>query len=535
MVERSNTAVARASAAPDPLVGRVIQDRYTLTAVVARGGMGKVYKAEQRPLNRVCAVKVLNPNYAGDQDPEFEKRFFLEASIAAKLTHPNSVTVFDYGRTEGDDGFYFMAMEYLEGQTLQRGIREAGFFTEERTCHVARQICRALREAHGLGVIHRDLKPANVFLVQHGDESDFVKVLDFGLVKNVSDSKTEDLTQTGLFMGSPKYMAPEQIQGQRVDARTDIYALGVILYEMLVGKVPFDRPNSVHILMAHVNEPPPDMRVVNPHLAISAELEALVASCLAKNPDQRPDSMDAVLTALKRTAGGTLTGTMSSYAGTGELRPLTASDANAALGTITGVGRLARSGSVQPPAFADPAAAPTAFANVAGEKSAVAKALPAALGGVAVAALIGFLVWRSTAKPADAPAPAAPSSAAAPLAPPAAPVVAAVPAAAAAPVVVPFEFKSNPMGAAVIDATNTVVCGATPCSYTPKGVAPGASVTLRFRRDGFKDKPVTFVVNEAASEVVLERMAVPTAIPAARPKAPDNAGGQSKDFKDDPY
>ena len=126
-----------------------------------------------------------------------------------------------------------------------------------------------LREAHSLGVIHRDLKPANLFLVEHGDETDFVKILDFGLVKNVSDTKTEDLTQTGLFMGSPKYMAPEQIRGDRVDARTDIYALGIILYEMIAGKVPFDRPNSVNILMAHVNEEPPPLRQMNPNTTVS--------------------------------------------------------------------------------------------------------------------------------------------------------------------------------------------------------------------------------------------------------------------------
>ena len=127
---------------------------------------------------------MLNPNYAGEHDPEFHKRFFLEASIASKLTHPNTVTIFDYGRT--DDDIYYMAMEYLEGHTLHRAIREAGHFPEERAAHIARQICRALREAHSLGVIHRDLKPANIFLVEHGDETDFVKVLDFGLVKNVS-------------------------------------------------------------------------------------------------------------------------------------------------------------------------------------------------------------------------------------------------------------------------------------------------------------------------------------------------------------
>src|ERR1700684_3223713 len=241
MADRAQAAMSKISGAPDPLIGRVINDRFRIVSLIARGGMGKVYRAEQSTLGRVCAIKVLNPNYAGEHDPEFHKRFFLEASIASKLTHPNTVTIFDYGRT--DDDIYFMAMELLEGVTLHRAIREVGCFPEERVAHIGRQICRALREAHALGCIHRDLKPANIFLVEHGDEPDFVKVLDFGLVKDVrSDIKPEEqLTQTGLFMGSPKYMAPEQIRGEKVDARTDIYSLGIIMYEMCTGKVPFDR------------------------------------------------------------------------------------------------------------------------------------------------------------------------------------------------------------------------------------------------------------------------------------------------------
>ena len=235
MTDRPQSGQASKAGGIDPLIGRAINDRFRITGLIARGGMGKVYRAEQTPLGRLCAVKVLNPNYTGDHDPEFHKRFFLEASIASKLTHPNTVTIFDYGKT--DDDIYYMAMELLEGTTLHRAIRESAPFPEDRVAHIGRQICRALREAHSHGVIHRDLKPANIFLVSHGDETDFVKVLDFGLVKNVSESRGEDLTQTGLFMGSPKYMAPEQIQGDRVDARTDIYSLGIIMYEMLTWRV----------------------------------------------------------------------------------------------------------------------------------------------------------------------------------------------------------------------------------------------------------------------------------------------------------
>src|SRR6187549_505088 len=150
-------ATATKSGAPDPLLGRVIADRFKIVSLIARGGMGKVYKAEQSPLGRLCAIKVLNPNYNGDADPEFHRRFFREASITSRITHPNSVTIFDYGKT--DDDVYYMAMEYLDGQTLHQALREAGVMNEYRVGRITSQICRALREAHKLGVIHRDLKP----------------------------------------------------------------------------------------------------------------------------------------------------------------------------------------------------------------------------------------------------------------------------------------------------------------------------------------------------------------------------------------
>jgi serine/threonine protein kinase len=296
MVERP-TAAASKEAAPDPLIGRVINEKFKILGFIARGGMGKVYRAEQTPLGRVCAVKVLNPNYTGEHDPEFHKRFFLEASMTSKLRHPNTVTIFDYGHT--DDGIYYMAMEYLEGYTLHRAIRQVGHLPEERTAHIARQICRSLREAHSLGVVHRDLKPANVYLLEHGDEPDFVKVLDFGLVKDVS-SGSEELTKAGLFMGSPKYMAPEQITGAPIDGRTDIYALGVIMYEMVTGKVPFDRPKSLEILMAHAGEEVPPIRKMNPLARVSPGLEEVIMRSMAKNPNDRFRSMDEVLAALKR-------------------------------------------------------------------------------------------------------------------------------------------------------------------------------------------------------------------------------------------
>jgi len=305
--ERPSGSSSKKSSGPDPLLGRVINGRYKIVSLIARGGMGKVYRAEQQPLGRICALKVLNPRYEGDRDPEFGKRFFLEAATAAKLTHPNTVTIFDYGSSEDGD-VYYIAMEYIEGKTLHRVLREEATLSEPRASHIARQICRSLREAHEIGVVHRDLKPGNILLTNRGDENDVVKVLDFGLVKDVTGD-AEDLTQQGLFMGSPKYMAPEQITGGEISARTDIYSLGVMLYEIMTGKVPFDRGASVNTLMAHVNDVPPPLADVNPKIQISPQMESIIYRCLEKDAGKRFGSMNELLVSLKRTGEASMTDT----------------------------------------------------------------------------------------------------------------------------------------------------------------------------------------------------------------------------------
>ncbi|MBC7174395.1 MAG: serine/threonine protein kinase, partial [Polyangiaceae bacterium] len=282
----------------DPLIGRSINDRFEILELIARGGMGRVYKARQQPLGREVAIKVLDPRNQGDLDPEFQARFFLEASTSAKLSHPNTVTVFDYGKT--DDDIYFIVMELVEGHTLAAMLKAESPLDPGRAVNIAVQIARSLREAHGIGVIHRDLKPANVLLTRHGDESDFVKVLDFGLVKKVAED--DELTQAGLFMGSPKYMAPEQIQGGDVDGRTDIYALGVILFYMLTGHVPFDRPNQVQILMAHMREAVPPIARED-GVPVPPSLAQVVLRCLAKDATSRFADMNELITALKHASG----------------------------------------------------------------------------------------------------------------------------------------------------------------------------------------------------------------------------------------
>ncbi len=280
----------------DPLIGRNLNDRYRIVEQIGSGGMGRVYKAVQAPLDRVVALKVLGAGH--DRDPNFYKRFFLEASVTARLTHPNTITLYDYGRT--DDGIFFIAMEFLAGRTLSQAMQADGPLAQERVIHIAQQICRSLREAHGLGIIHRDLKPANVMLLRQHDDHDFVKVLDFGLVKFFSGENPEaEITNAGTFMGSPHYIAPEQARNQSPDQRCDIYSLGVLLYHMLTGRVPFTAPAPVDVILKHLHDAPMPPRELRPDLDIAQPLQEIVLRCMAKAREERFQSMDELLVQLK--------------------------------------------------------------------------------------------------------------------------------------------------------------------------------------------------------------------------------------------
>jgi serine/threonine-protein kinase len=563
MSEGAHAKSGRTSSAPDPLLGRTIDERYTLTSLIARGGMGKVYRAEQAPLGRLCAVKVLQPSYNGEADPEFERRFFLEASISSKLTHPNTVTIFDYGRTE--DGIYYMAMEYLDGRTLHKAIKEAGWFDEERTMHVAKQICRSLREAHGRGVIHRDLKPANVFLTSHGDEPDFVKVLDFGLVKMVgeptdglggpSGPRADDqLTQTGLFMGSPKYMAPEQIQGERVDARTDIYSLGIMMYEMLCGKVPFDRTNSVNILMAHVHERPPTMHEMNPGVQISPPLEELVMKCIAKTPDQRPSSMDELLFHLKNLSGQpgpTMVGYTGEYA-SGHMKlssfppppmPAPAGSSQQAqvlssrrpVSAIQSSGPIAAMGSQQIEAARASSSAPLSLTRRRSSRGVFVFAIfVAALG---ILGVIGVLAWKQQ-RSATAVA-ATPAATATATTTPAATATSTATTGATANAIVKMRIDSEPPGASVRE-NGVEICSATPCDvvYNGDDTDPIKEHRLSFSKPGFRPETKSVRIADAPIKIKLARAPsgghapVPAQSAAAKP---ESSGEPLKGFKDLPY
>jgi serine/threonine-protein kinase len=537
----------------DELIGRVINDRFRIISVIARGGMGRVYRAEQVPLGRLVAVKTLDPrSQGGDTDPQFQQRFFLEASVASMLQHPNTVTVFDYGRTA--DGVYFIAMELVEGRSLYHVIREEAPMSPGRVIHVAIQIARSLREAHRLDVIHRDLKPGNVLLTRHGDEEDFVKVLDFGLVKHVETESEQELTKAGLFMGSPKYMSPEQIRGERVDARSDIYSLGVVMYEMLAGKVPFDRENTVKVLMAHMHEAVPPI----PTSDCPVGLAELVMRCLAKRPDGRPSSMDEVILLLKQSTGMSLT-MSGAFALSQELRlsgspPPTHTGRVSSLGTPThpfGPGQAphpsvpAYSGEVPHLSGLTVSAPPAGTFAGSQAPPATNSVLPRMLVVVALMIAAGFLALRFLERaPAQGGAQNEPSAAAEPQAgaQPAAAGSAAAPEAPQDHVIV--SVTSSPPGARI--SVEGKSYGETPADieWWGEAAAPGREVRFVLQKDGFEK--VTVVRSIVGEKLTIDAQLVrpppvvrPRRAPAdtgrAAPATPQGPVVVPDDFKDDPY
>jgi diguanylate cyclase (GGDEF)-like protein len=276
----------------DPMIGSVLSGRFEITEYITAGGMGSIYKATQRPLERDVAIKLMD--YEGQRTEEFQRRFYLEASLCARLSHPNIVRIFDYGCHE--DRVYFIAMELLKGETLRQISDRAGPIEPRRAISFLKQVSSALIEAHGADLVHRDLKPSNLFVVTDGMGQEHVKILDFGVVKQVSSAV--DVTQAGATLGSPLYMSPEQIQGPTVDARSDIYALGVILYQLLVGRPPFTGREPYQVLVQHLSAPPEPFAKANPKVAVPEALEALTMRALAKDPDDRFESARALATAL---------------------------------------------------------------------------------------------------------------------------------------------------------------------------------------------------------------------------------------------
>jgi hypothetical protein len=273
-------------AARDPLVDTIIGERYRILGRIGEGGMGTVFRVEHTLMKKVLALKLLRSEFSNV--PDAARRFEREAQSASRLNHPNIISVTDFGH--GADGELFLVMEFVAGEPLAEVLLREGRLAPERACHIAGQILRALEHAHVEGVVHRDLKPANVMLVRDPDprKPEAVKILDFGIAKMTqAQGDDEPLTRGMMIFGTPAYMSPEQAAGQEADHRADLYSCGVILYEMLVGRKPFEDPDLVKLLGMQITAPPPRFAEVAPDARISPALETVVMRVLEKERDKR--------------------------------------------------------------------------------------------------------------------------------------------------------------------------------------------------------------------------------------------------------
>ena len=372
----------------DPLVGQMVAGRFKVEELIGQGGMGKVYRARHLALDRLICLKMLKPALL--EDPTLVGRFEREAKAASRLNHPNGIQILDFGRDT--DGGLFIAMEYVQGKDLRIVLRDEWPLEEARLCNIMSQVLSALGEAHAHNVIHRDLKPENIMVEQRRDQLDFVKVLDFGIAK-ILDSDMPGLTRADVVCGTPQYMAPEQATGSSLDQRCDLYAVGVILYQMATGHLPFDGQNSMEVLTKHVNEPPVPPRTRQPDAPISEAMESLILRALEKEPALRPQTAEEFRQLLLAVA---------------KKKPLL---------EITADPLITPSHNTLP--TAQPPTVPLAFEPVPQPR---ARLFVGAAAAVAVLGIVAGLVLRSRQTP-SAPLAPPPVAAATPAAPPSAPPV----------------------------------------------------------------------------------------------------------------
>ncbi len=292
----------------DKFIGTTLPAGYHIIELIGVGGMGRVYQAEQSVLGRTVAVKIIHPHLLADDNSAV--RFLTEARAASQLNHPNSISVFDFGRT--DDGQPYLVMELLRGKDLGIVAHEEGELPLTRIVEVLRQVLAALGQAHDLGIIHRDLKPENIILQPQRRGGDLVKVLDFGLAKLRADKiPGPSVTSPGIVCGTPDYMAPEQGRGDQIDGRSDLYAVGVILFQLLTGRLPFEGESPTQVVMMHLTVPAPDPRQAAPRRNIPASLAEVVKKALAKSPGDRyadagefSDALEDALSIVRKESSG---------------------------------------------------------------------------------------------------------------------------------------------------------------------------------------------------------------------------------------
>jgi serine/threonine-protein kinase len=485
----------------DPLVGQTVAGRYKVIKLLGEGGMGQVYLAEHFAIEKRVALKVLRSEYAHKGD--IVTRFQQEAISASRIKHPNVLDVFDFGQLE--NGCFYLAMEFLEGNDLADELQRSRVLTAPRALPIAMQICRALSAAHSKGVVHRDMKPENVFLQRTADGEEIVKIVDFGIAQlkptneeaQAVSTSHRRLTKTGMIFGTPEYMAPEQASGKHADLRCDIYAVGIILYELFTGAVPFTGETFLGVLTKHLNELPPSMRSVYPDLQISTELEGVVQRTLAKDPNQRFQTMNELAAALAATPEGQYAGLRGPYSQVGgaidgrvSALPAGATPsptaqqfmAGGASMPLTGPGGMtdaARAAATIP--RQETGEAVRAETDMGAEAATRAPTKPSGSGAIVFSLLGALLIAGGAAaffmRGSSAPAPE-PSAQAkppepppvTPEPPPPAPSVAVVkpsaePAPPAAPTSVKLEVATDPPGATLMK-NGFQVCDTTPCEVT---------------------------------------------------------------------
>ena len=302
----------------DPLINTIVGGRFRITSVLGEGWMGRVYTGEQQMGTSVrkVAIKTLLAQFA--KDPQVIARFLREVGTVSELEHPNTIRVYDFGQT--DTGELYIAMELLSGVSLEEALEKGGALSPDRVDRIMGQVCGSLEEAHQKGIVHRDLKPANIFLTKRAREEDYVKVLDFGIAKRDDrNSKAEQkLTQQGTLLGTPPYMSPEQFKGKELDARSDIYSLGVVMYEMLTGRLPFEADTPWAWATQHMTAQPFPFEAAPLSNSVPPKMKAAVMHALSKNADERPQSVREFYEELTLGAGPRLSVVASTSHATGD-------------------------------------------------------------------------------------------------------------------------------------------------------------------------------------------------------------------------
>jgi len=274
----------RSAAPANNLVGQVIADRYHVMKKLGEGGMGQVYLAEHVKMGRRSAIKVMNPSMV--HDPDAVARFNREASNASRITHPNVCAIYDFGETP--DGLIYLAMEFIEGEPLTDLLEREGALPVSRATAVFLQTAEALQAAHDLGIVHRDLKPDNIMLTRRKDGADTVKVVDFGIAKAVGgDEAGQKVTKTGLVVGTPEFMSPEQLSGDTLDGRSDLYSLALVFYRMLSGKLPFEATTVQETMIKRLTDEPTPLAQARPDLSFPPALQPVLDTALARTPSDR--------------------------------------------------------------------------------------------------------------------------------------------------------------------------------------------------------------------------------------------------------